>query len=172
MSEKSDTNPTLPSSPSKDEADSVQENPSPIVETVTKKINEKVTCRCGKTVSKKQYNGHLNSGSHIKAMKELVDAKKELNEINPKPPKQETVETKKDNGAKLTILQLLTEMNKKIDHLVELNEDVANAIFEDDEDLMEPDEPEPPKKSSKKSSTKQSTKEAKSKKITTKRSNK
>lgn len=128
MSEKSDTNPSLTAEP----ANPVEtEEPSK-----EKKTNEKVTCRCGKTVSKKQYNGHLNSGSHIKAMKELVDAKKELNEIKPNV----TVETpKKENGAKL--FQLLAEMNKKLEHLIEMSEDIANAIFEDDEDLMEPDIP-------------------------------
>lgn len=143
MSEKSDTNPSLTAEP----ANPVEtEEPSK-----EKKANEKVTCRCGKTVSKKQYNGHLNSGSHIKAMKELVDANKELNEIKPNV----TIETpKKENGAKL--FQLLAEMNKKLEHLIEMSEDIANAIFEDDEDLMEPDVPvEPVKKiTTKKSKTK------------------
>lgn len=125
-SEKSVETPVLPDIPDSQEKEESKEE---------KKQPEKIACKCGKLISKKQFNGHLNSGTHIKAMKDLEDEK-------PKRPNEIIREVivdkpdKKEGNQKL--VQLLQSMNKKLDHIIELNEDIADALFEDDVDLMEP----------------------------------
>lgn len=87
----------------------------------------RVTCECGKELSKKHLPAHLASAVHMKTLaeKKIKQAEELKAQVVEKKDQKET--------AAIKISTQFDLLNKKLDKLMEDVEDILDALYEDDE---------------------------------------